>query len=156
MKKYMILVAVLVLSNVFLGALLLPTTLYAYGDDDYGYYPSYRRHYYPRHYNPVVRRDYYNTREYESDGTRHEEDKAVDRHSSYYSPGRNQAITRPRTTVESWSNSPSEETTKEKTTWVGADGRPHSTTVTRDTTTNAWGDTHTDTHVELRRALPKN
>lgn len=156
MKKYMFLVIVLVMSNVLLGVLLLPTTLYAYGDDEHGYYPYYRSYHYPRHYNPVVRRDYSSSREYERDGTRHEEDKVVDRHSSYYAPGRNQAITRPRTTVESWSNSPSQETTKEKTTWVGADGRPHSTTVTRDMTTSSWGDTHTETHVDLRRALPKN
>jgi hypothetical protein len=102
----------------------------------------------------VVRREYRDSRGYAPDGTYHEENAVVDKHSSYYSPGRNEAITRPRTTVKSWSEGPGQETTREKTSWIGADGRPHSTTITRDTTSDAWGNTHTDTHVDLKRVKP--
>jgi len=156
MKNHMILLAVLVLSNVVLGGFLSPPSVSAGGHyydgyrHDQGYYPRYRQ------YNPVVRRDYYSSERYRPDGTYHEEDKVVDRHSSYYSPGRNEAITRPRTTVESWGSSPSQRTTQEKTSWVGADGRPHSTTITRDTTVDPWGNSHTDTHVALRKVKPAN
>lgn len=151
MKKYMILVTIFMLSNVSSGGMLSPHILYA-GSNDYGY----NRGYYPeyRHSNPVVRRDFYSTEGYAPDGTYHEDDTVVDRHSSYYSRGRNQAITKPRTTIRSWSNIPGQETTREKTTWIGADGRPHSTTITRDTTVDRWGNTHTDTHVDLKRAKP--
>ncbi|EKD40319.1 MAG: hypothetical protein ACD_75C00093G0002 [uncultured bacterium] len=157
MKRYMILITVLVLSNITFGGLLSPTAVHAryYGDDyryDRGYYPRYSPHY--RHYNPVVRRDYHSSEGYAPDGTYHEEDTVVDRHSSYYSRGRNEAITRPRTTVKSWSEQPGQETTREKTTWIGADGRPHSTTITRDTTEDQWGNTHTETHVDLRKVKP--
>ncbi|KJS03018.1 MAG: hypothetical protein VR65_01800 [Desulfobulbaceae bacterium BRH_c16a] len=161
MKKYMILVAVLVSTNFLFGGLLTPIAAYAHhNDDDYGYnrgyYPTYR--YYPQYRyrakNPVVRRDYHSTEQYAPDGTIHEEETVVDRHSSYYSRGRNEAITRPRTTVKSWSNKPGQETTREKTTWIGADGRPHSTTVTRDTSVDRWGNTRTDTYVNLKKAKP--
>ncbi len=156
MKNHIILLAVVMLSNVVLGGFLAPPSVSAEGyyhnryNEDQGYYPRYR------HYNPVVRRDYSSSERYRPDGTYHEEDKVVDRHSSYYSPGRNEAVTRPRTTVKSWSSSPSQSTTQEKTSWIGADGRPHSTTITRDTTVDPWGNSHTDTHVALRKAKPAN
>lgn len=150
MKKYMILAALLVVSTLASGELVFAHDYWRNYDswNDRGYYPQYRRH------NPVVRRDYYGREGYAPDGTYHEEDKVVDRHSSYYSPGRNQAVTQPRTTVRSWSDGAGQTTTREKTTWIGADGRPHSTTVTRDTSEDRWGNTHTDTHVDLRRAKP--
>jgi len=117
------------------------------------YYPRYYPYYYGyRHQSPVLRRDRYDAGDYAPDGTYHSESVVEDRHRSYYSPGRNQAITRPRTTVKSWSEAPNQVTTQEKTTWIGADGRPHSTTVTRDTSVDRWGNTHTDTHVNLRKA----
>ena len=158
MKK-MILVTIFILSNVILGGLLSHQTVYAQSyERDYrynrGYYPLYRPFSNNRHHNPVVRRDYYGSEGYAPDGTYHEKDTVVDKHSSYYSPGRNEAVTRPRTTVKSWSNSPGQETTREKTTWIGADGRPHSTTITRETNEDRWGNTHTDTHVQLRKAKP--
>lgn len=152
MKKNLILV--LILTSMLSVGLFTPPESLAY---EYWYirdsYPVYSEDYYPvyRHSNPVVRREYYDDEGYAPDGTYHEESTVVDKHSSYYSPGRNDAITRPRTTVQSWSNGPREETTQEKTTWVGADGRPHSTTVTSETTTDRWGNTYTDTHVNLRR-----
>lgn len=149
-------VLVLVAALVTLGTLAYPTSSQAHDDDynDYrrGYYP----HYYPyngyRHYNPVVRRDRYSSGDYATDGSYHSESVVENRHRSYYSPGRNQAITKPRTRVETWSEAPGQVTTKEKTNWIGADGRPHSTTVTRDTTVDRWGNTHTDTQVNLRKA----
>lgn len=153
---------VLLLAILPLTTLLSARTVFAhdsghYSSRDYrgdrGYYPYYP-HY--RHYNPVVRRDSYSTERYSRGGTRHEEDVVVDKHASYYSPGRNEAVTRPRTKVETWSSGPGQRTTREKTSWIGADGRPHSTTVTRDTTVDSWGDTHTETHVALRKVKPKN
>lgn len=149
MKKYMILVTILTLSIVSSAGLLAPRMLYAHEN-------WYNRDYYPqyRHNNPVVRREYNSTQGFAPDGTYHEEDTVVDKHSSYYSRGRNQAITQPRTTVRSWSNGPGRETTREKTTWIGADRRPHSTTITRDTTEDRWGNTYTDTHVDLKRIKP--
>lgn len=150
MKKYMILAVMAVLSILASGQ---PASAHDYwyshdGWHNRGYYPVYRPH------NPVVRRDYYGREGYAPDGTYHQEDKVVDRHSSYYSPGRNQAITKPRTTVRSWSDGAGQTTTRERTSWIGADGRPHSTTITRDTSEDPWGNTHTDTHVDLRRAKP--
>ena len=140
------------------AALAMPASSQA-GDRDSryerhrGYYPYYYTPYYgPRHSNPVVRRDRYDSGDYAPDGTYHSESVVEDRHRSYYSPGRNQAITRPRTTVDSWSEAPGQVTTQQKTSWIGADGRRHSTTVTRDTTVDAWGNTHTDTQVNLRKA----
>lgn len=111
-----------------------------------GYYPVY-----PRPYNPVVEQNVYNKEGVAPDGTYHEEGVVEDRHSSYYSPGRNYAITRPQTTVETWNYGPGATTTRERTTWIGADGRPHSTTVDRNTQADPWGNTRTDTHVELKR-----
>ena len=156
-----------ILMTLALAATLLTTGILAYPtpsqarDDDYDYRRDrYRSYYYPyyypdygsRRYNPVVRRDRYNSGEYAPDGSYHSESVVEDRHRSYYSPGRNQAITKPRTTVQSWSEAPGQVTTQEKTSWIGADGRPHSTTVTRDTTVDRYGNTHTDTHVNLRKA----
>jgi len=112
------------------------------------YYPS--GAYYPR-YNPVVRRDITDDGYVAPDGTVHSETTVEDRHGSYYSPGRNEAITRPRTTVtDRYNPYTGEYLTQERTTWIGADGRPHSTTVDRSTSQDAWGDTHTDTHVTLK------
>lgn len=114
------------------------------------YYPRYRR------YNPVVRSDYYSQDRYGWDGSYHSEDVTEDRRASYYSRGRNEAITRPRTTVESWRESPNRTVTRERTSWIGADGRPHSTTIDRETTVDRWGDTHTDTHVMLKKKPGEN
>lgn len=136
-----------------------PVTYYHQGpgvDDDYGYqtpgtgrgwdyYPSYRP------WNPVERRDVYQDQQYAPDGTYHREQTVEDRHSSYYSPGRNEAITRPRTTVENWEAGPGRQGSRERTSWIGADGRPHSTTVERDTFRDPWGNSQTDTNVTLKR-----
>lgn len=161
MNKSMTMVLTLVAALVTFGSLTYPTASQARDD---GYYYDYRRdryrdyypRYYPpygyRHYNPVVRRDRYSSGDYAPNGTYHSESVVEDRHRSYYSPGRNQAITKPRTTVKSWSEAPGQVTTQEKTSWIGADGRPHSTTVTRDTTVDRYGNTHTDTQVNLRKA----
>ncbi len=152
----MVLAFVAVLAN--LGTLAYPTFSQARDGYEYrhersrGYYPHYSPYYGYRHNNPVVRRDRYSSGEHAPDGTYHSESVVEDRHRSYYSPGRNQAITKPRTEVRTWSETPHQETTQEKTTWIGADGRPHSTTVTRDTTVDRWGNTHTDTQVNLRKA----
>ncbi len=110
-----------------------------------GYYPSYRP------YNPVIERKTYGQEGYAPDGTYQSEGVVEDRHSSYYSPGRNEAITRPRTTVESWNYGPGMNSTRERTTWIGSDGRPHSTTIDRNTQMDPWGNVRTDTHVELKR-----
>ncbi len=106
----------------------------------YDYYPS---------YNPVVRRDVQADGHYHRDGTLHTERTVEDRHDSYYSPGRNEAITRPRTTVEEY-RGPGYNQERERTSWIGADGRPHSTTIDRVTTVDRWGNTHTDNHVTLK------
>lgn len=105
--------------------------------------------YYPS-YNPVVRRDVSGGTHYAPDGTVHSEDTVEDRHSSYYSPGRNEAITAPRTTTTRHYHPDGSYHTRERTTWIGADGRPHSTTIDRNTSQDIWGNTHTDTHVTLK------
>jgi hypothetical protein len=110
------------------------------------YYPVYTP------MNPVMNRQYSEQEGYAPDGTYHREGVVEDRHSSYYSPGRNEAITRPQTTVENWNYAPGMNMNRERTTWIGADGRPHSTTVDRDTYTDPYGNTQTDTHVGLKRA----
>lgn len=157
MKTRTLIVMALAAMLTTLAPLTMPDPAQA-GDREYrheryrGYYPYYYTPYYGPRHNPVVRRDRYRTDEYAPDGTYHSERVVEDRHRSYYSPGRNQAITRPRTTVKTWSEGPGQVTTREKTSWIGADGRPHSTTVTRDTTVDAWGNSHTDTRVNLRKA----
>lgn len=166
MTKRMILVMVVVLASVPVGGYFLPCTAYAgdwsinvWGGNPYyygtapRYYYGYNRGYYPyyRPYNPVVRRDYFRSDGYAPDGTYHSEDVVEDRRASYYSPGRNQAITPPRTSVQTWSYGPGQQTTRERTSWIGADGRPHSTTIDRNTRVDPWGNTHTDTHVTLKK-----
>lgn len=108
------------------------------------YYPVYNP-------NPVVRRDVSGGGYYAPDGTWHSETKVEDRRASYYSPGRNQAITPPRTTVTQQYGPDGSLISSEKTSWIGADGRPHSTTIDRVTTQDIWGNTHTDTHVTLKK-----
>ncbi len=175
MIKRMILVTILVLSSVLLVGWMVPMPSYAgdwsvniWGGNPYyqspapryyyGYNPGYRQGYYPyyRPYNPVVRRDSYNTEGYAPDGTYHSENTVEDRRASYYSPGRNQAITPPQTSVQSWNYGPGQQTTRERTSWIGADGRPHSTTIDRNTNMDQWGNTHTDTHVTLKRMSTGN
>jgi len=120
-----------------------------YQGDWYPHYtPRYRRHH-RRWNNPVVDRRVDEDGHYHRDGTHHGESTVVDRHASYYSPGRNQAITRPRTTT-SYHNGPGYERERERTRWIGADGRPHSTTTDRVTTHDRYGNQHTDTHVTLK------
>lgn len=116
---------------------------YRYGRG-YDYYPYYRQR------NPVVTRDYYREGGYAPDGSYHSEDVVEDRRASYFSPGRNQAITPPRTSVQTWNQGPWGSRTRERTSWIGADGRPHSTTIDRVTTQDPYGNTHTDTYVELK------
>lgn len=116
---------------------------YRYGRA-YDYYPYYRQR------NPVVTRDSYQEGGYAPDGTYHGENVTEDRRASYFSPGRNQAITPPRTSVQTWNQGPWGSRTRERTSWIGADGRPHSTTIDRVTTQDPYGNTHTDTHVELK------
>ena len=112
---------------------------------DHDYFPHYNR------YNPVVSRDRFSSDHYDRDGTYHSEDVVEDRHASFYDRGRNKAITRPHTSIESWSEWPNQHVTREHTSWIGADGRPHSTTIERETTVDRWGDTHTETHVTLKK-----
>ena len=113
---------------------------------DPGYAPVWD--YYPN-YNPVIERDVYYNGHRHHDGTHHSERTVEDRRASYYSPGRNEAITPPRTTVEEYGG-PGFHRDRERTSWIGADGRPHSTTIDRVTTVDPWGNSHTDTHVTLK------
>jgi hypothetical protein len=114
-----------------------------------GYYYRGSGPYYPN-YNPVVRRDVDGGTYYAPDGTVHSEETVEDRHSSYYSPGRNEAITPPRTSTSYHYGPDGSYHTRERTTWIGADGRPHSTTIDQNTSQDIWGNTHTDTHVSLK------
>jgi hypothetical protein len=115
----------------------------------YPYYPR-QQYYYPYYNpNPVVRRDVYGGGYAAPDGTFHSDNVVEDRHSSYYSPGRNQAVTPPRTTY-SQTYGPGYSMDQERTSWIGADGRPHSTTIDRTTTADPYGNTHTDTQVTLK------
>lgn len=160
MKRQTIRLMIFIFTHLLALGLLSPRIPLAFSHDRHpsytDYYPVYRPFYpkYKKKFNPVVRRDHYSSEGYAPDGTYHQEDAVIDRHSSYYSRGRNEAITKPKTTVRSWTTGPGQETTREKTTWIGADGRPHSTTITRDTSIDRWGNTHTDTHVQLRKAKP--
>lgn len=121
------------------------------------YRPAWARRWTPRHahygyypvYNPVVERDVYHDGHGHYDGTVHTDTLVEDRHASYYSPGRNEAITRPRTTVRRRGGLGFDQE-QERTSWIGADGRPHSTTITRTTTQDPWGNSHTDTQVTLK------
>jgi hypothetical protein len=139
MKQHTIISStVFMLSSIIMGCASVP--LYA---QSYEYYPD---------YNPTVRRDYYSNQDYAPDGTDHSEDIVEDKRASYYSPGRNKAITRPQTTSDSWSEGPRQQTTRDHTSWIGADGKPHSTTIESNTITDPDGNSHTDTHVTLQRA----
>lgn len=113
-------------------------------------YTESQDNYTQRESNPTVELDYKSTEQYDADGTYHSEDVEEDRRASFYSPGRNEAITKPETVVESWSEDPGVETTVEQTSWIGADNRPHSTTVESTTTTDEDGNSHTDTNVTLK------
>jgi hypothetical protein len=112
-----------------------------------GYYPS---------YNPTVRRDFYGNTSWAPDGTVHQENVSEDRRASYYSPGRNEAITKPQTTVTQEYGPYGHNRTVERTTWIGADGLPHSTTVDRHTHTDPWGNSRTDTNVTLKSKNNEN
>jgi hypothetical protein len=116
-----------------------------YYQPQYNYYPSYAP------YNPVIRRDVIDGGEYAPDGTFHSRTTVEDRSASYYSPGRNTAVTPPRTTTTRAYGPNGEWVNRERTSWIGADGRPHSTTVDQQTTQDVWGNTHTDTNVTLKR-----
>jgi len=114
------------------------------------YYPQYN--YYPNYqpYNPVVRREVRTGGGYAPDGTFHSNTTVEDRRASYYSPGRNTAVTPPRTTTTRVYGPDGTWVNRERTTWIGADGRPHSTTVDQETTQDIWGNTHTETNVTLK------
>lgn len=114
------------------------------------YYPQYNT--YPNYqpYNPVVRREVISGAEYAPDGTVHEQTTVEDRHSSSYAPGRNTAITTPRTTTTRVYGPDGTWVNREHTSWIGADGRPHSTTVDQETTQDVWGNTYTETDVTLK------
>jgi len=131
----------------------------------YSYAPAYRYHeyrapyrsyiqggigyhngYYPRYWNPVEHRDIRYRENFDRRGNVHSESTVEDRHSSYYSPGRNEAITPPQRTIRrDWRGNEID-----RTTWIGADGQPHSTTIRQETRQDRWGNTHTDTHVDLK------
>ncbi len=118
--------------------------------------PRYRN-YYPRYYrywNPVVRKDVTHDGYSSHDGRHHSERVVEDRHASYYSPGRNTAVTEPRTRVTR-QYGPHYERRREQTRWIGADGRPHSTTVAEVTTYDRYGNSHTETHVTLKNKEQK-
>lgn len=155
MKRSTVISSILVLSSLLLGFSPLSRA------QGYGYYPEYDPPPYDDDgapapdddwdYNPSVRRDHYRNGGYAPDGTYHSEDILEDRRASYYSPGRNRAITRPRTTVDYWSDGPDHQVRREHTRWIGADGKPHSTTVENDTFIDPYGDSHTDTTYTLRK-----
>jgi hypothetical protein len=104
--------------------------------------------YYPV-YNPVLDRDVYRDGYIDYRGNAHSNQTVEDRHASYYSPGRNEAITEPVTSVDR-SYGPGYARERERTSWIGSDGLPHSTTINRTTTRDPWGNTHTDTGVTLK------
>jgi hypothetical protein len=116
---------------------------YSRGSD---YYPDYRSR-----KNPVVDTDEYWEEEYAPDGTYHSEEVTEDRHQSYYSPGRQEAVTPPNTTEDAWTYGDGTVKSREKTTWIGSDGRYHSTTINRTTQMDDEGNTHTRTQVDLKR-----
>ena len=122
-----------------------PPGYYRY-DYSPGYYRTYR-YYDP--YNPVIERRVYEEGYDYPDGTIQEETRAEDRHESYYSPGRNEAITPPRRTVER-RYGPGYAETEERYEWIAPDGRRHSTTVERQTKSDRYGNTNTQTHVDLK------
>lgn len=116
---------------------------YSSGSD---YYPDYRSG-----KNPVVDTDQYWEEGYAPDGTYHSEEVTEDRHQSTYSPGRQEAITPPNTTEDAWTYGDGTVKSRNKTTWIGSDGRYHSTTINRTTQMDDEGNTHTRTHVDLKR-----
>ncbi len=116
---------------------------YSRGSD---YYPYYRSH-----KNPVVSTDEYYEEGYAPDGTYHSQEVIEDRHQSYYSPGRQEAITPPNTTVDTWTYGDGTTKSREKTTWIGRDGQYHSTTINRTMRVDDEGNSHTSTHVDLKR-----
>lgn len=108
--------------------------------------------YYPRHNpNPVVRRNQMSYDNPWSSGFVTE-----DRRASYYSPGRNQAVTPPQTNVYQQRLPDGSLRTNENTSWIGADGRPHSTNVDRVQTYGADGRLYENTHVELKKKQSRN
>lgn len=112
-----------------------PYRVYLYGGG--GYYP---------YWNPVERRDIEYREEIDANGNVHSESIVEDRHSSYYSPGRNEAITPPQRRVRrDWRGNEID-----RTTWIGSDRQPHSTTIRRNTQVDPLGNTHTETHVDLK------
>lgn len=116
---------------------------YSHGSD---YYPVYR---YGN--NPVVSTDEYDEGGYAPDGTYHCEEVTEDRHQSYYSPGRQEAVTPPNTTQDTWTYGDGTVKSREKTSWIGSDGQYHSSTINRTTQTDEDGNTCTQTHVDLKR-----
>lgn len=134
-------------ANVYVGTPYYPPT-YRY----YEYTSPYRVYlyggggYYP-YWNPVERRDIQYREDVDVNGNIHSESIVEDRHSSYYSPGRNEAITPPQRIIRrDWRGNEIDHTR-----WIGADGQPHSTTIHRNTQVDPWGNTHTDTHVDLKK-----
>jgi len=130
-----------------------------YNNNYYRTIPNYRatpyysqNNYYPNYepYNPVVRREVKSGVEYAPDGTVHSQTTVEDNRASSYSPGRNTAVTAPRTTATRVYRPDGTWVNREHTSWIGADGRPHSTTVDRETTQDIWGNTHTETGVTLK------
>ena len=125
---------------------------YSRGSDYYPYYRSRK--------NPVVSRDEYWEERYTPDGTYHSEEVTEDRHQSYYSPGRQEAITPPHTTEDTWTYGDGTIKSREKTSWIGRDGQYHSTTINRTANVDDEGNTHTQTHVDLKRqassSTPRN
>jgi hypothetical protein len=111
-----------------------------------GYYPDYRSK-----KNPVVDTEEYWEEGYAPDGTYHSQEVTEDRHQSYYSPGRQEAVTPPNTTEDAWTYGDGTVKSRERTTWIGSDGRYHSTTINRTTQTDEEGNSHTETHVDLKR-----
>lgn len=120
-------------SNFYVG---VPYGGYYVAPSPYGYYPV---------YNPVVRRDFRQQGYIAPDGTFHAENTVEDRSASYYSPGRNEAVTQPQRTIRYAPNG-----SIDRTEWIGSDGLPHSTTIQRQTYQDGWGNTQTDTHVDLK------
>ncbi len=115
------------------------------------YYPQYNTYPNNQPYNPVVRREVTTEGGYAPDGTFHDQTTVEDSRASSYSPGRNTAVTPPQTTTTRVYGPDGRWVTREQTSWIGADGRPHSTTIDQETTQDVWGNTHTDTNVTLKR-----
>lgn len=126
-------------------ATILGTAEHASAQSYWRYGTPERTQFYP-YWNPVRSANSYGGGYVAPDGSLHTDRTVEKRHWSYYNPGRNYAITRPETSIQSdagldysWD--------REHTRWIGADGQPHGTIIDRTTYYDPWGNTHTESEV---------